>query len=150
MSVNRSGLYVGLMVLAAAVAGYMVSRQLAQGAPALVSGTALPPRPVASFLLKDHLGANFGNDRLKGSPRLSADETRPWGGSHPPGVAYVYATDRKAERPIAHLNGVTGILQVDGYSGYKVLSRQNDVQLAFCWSNVRRKFYELPHPVPRR
>lgn len=70
MSVNRSGLYVGLMVLAAAVAGYMVSRQLAQGAPALVSGTALPPRPVASFMLTDHLGAGFGNDRLKGGPSL--------------------------------------------------------------------------------
>jgi hypothetical protein len=65
--------------------------------------------------------------RLKSSGRLFADETtvpvldpgrgrtktgqlwayaaddRPWGGSDPPGVAYVYAPDRKAERPIAHL-----------------------------------------------
>jgi transposase len=64
-------------------------------------------------------------DRLKDSPKLFADETtapmldpgrgltktgqlfayarddRPWGGSDPPGVAYVYAADRKAERPIA-------------------------------------------------
>lgn len=111
-------------------------------------------------------------DRLKASLRLFADETtapvldpgrgrtktgqlfayarddRPWGGSDPPGVAYVYAADRKAERPIAHLKGFTGILQVDGYGGYKVLARQTNVQLAFCWSHVRRKFYELATPGP--
>src|SRR3954447_12797792 len=35
------------------------------------------------------------------SPRgkVTADD-RPWGGSDPPSVAYVYAPDRKAERPI--------------------------------------------------
>jgi transposase len=32
-----------------------------------------------------------------------AADDRPWGGSDPPGVAYVYAPDRKAERPIANL-----------------------------------------------
>jgi hypothetical protein len=41
-----------------------------------------------------------------------------------------------------------GILQVDGYGGYKVLARRNAVQLAFCWSHVRRKFYELATPGP--
>jgi transposase len=111
-------------------------------------------------------------DKLKASPKLFADETtapvldpgrgrtktgqlfayarddRPWGGSDLPGVAYVYAPDRKAERPIAHLNGFTGILQVDGYGGYRVLAKRNDVQLAFCWSHVRRKFYELATPGP--
>lgn len=111
-------------------------------------------------------------DKLKASSKLFADETtapvldpgrgrtktgqlfayarddRPWGSSDPPGVAYVYAPDRKAERPIAHLAGFTGILQVDGYGGYRVLARRNDVQLAFCWSHVRRKFYELATPGP--
>jgi protein SCO1 len=72
MSVNRSAIYVGLMVLAAAVAGYMVSRQLARSeAPALQSGTAYPaPRPVAPFALTDHLGVPFGNSRLAGHPTL--------------------------------------------------------------------------------
>src|SRR3954452_1540218 len=72
-----------------------------------------------------------------------ARDDRPWGGTDPPGVAYVYAPDRRAERPIAHLSGFTGVLQVDGYAGYRVLSKRNDVQLAFCWSHVRRRFYEL-------
>jgi transposase len=111
-------------------------------------------------------------DRLKTSARLFADETtapvldpgrgrtktgqlfayarddRPWGGTDPPGVAYVYAPDRKAERPIGHLAGFRGILQVDGYGGYKVLAERGEVRLAFCWSHVRRRFYELAQAGP--
>jgi transposase len=105
-------------------------------------------------------------DRLRASSKLFADETtapvldpgrrtktgqlfayarddRPWGGPDPPIVAYVYAPDRKAARPIAHLAGFRGILQVDGYGGYKALAEKGEVQLAFCWSHVRRRFYEL-------
>src|ERR1700681_2216693 len=41
------------------------------------------------------------------------------------------------------LAGFSGVLQVDGYSGYKVLAERGNVQLAFCWSHVRRHFYEL-------
>jgi len=109
---------------------------------------------------------------LKGSAKLFADETtapvldpgrgrtktgqlwayarddRSWGGSDPPGVAYVYSPDRKAERPIAHLAGFKGVLQVDGYAGYRALSERGDVQLAFCWSHVRRRFYELAASGP--
>jgi len=105
--------------------------------------------------------------QLKTSPRLFADETtapvldpgrgqtktgqlfayarddRPWGGTDPPGVAYVYAPDRKAARPITHLSGFAGVLQVDGYSGYRALAAGNQVTLAFCWAHVRRRFYEL-------
>ena len=82
-----------------------------------------------------------------------ARDDRPWGGTDPPGVAYVYAPDRKAERPIAHLAGFRGILQVDGYGGYKVLAEASskgggDVRLAFCWSHVRRRFYELASAGP--
>ena len=110
--------------------------------------------------------------RLKSSAKLFADETtapvldpgrgktktgqlwayarddRPWGGTDPPGVAYVYAPDRKAERPIAHLAGFAGTLQVDGYVGYRVLAERGDVQLAFCWAHVRRRFYELAAAGP--
>ena len=52
-----------------------------------------------------------------------ARDDRPWGGTDPPGVAYVYAPDRKAERPIAHLAGFKGVLQVDGYGGYRGAGR---------------------------
>ena len=110
--------------------------------------------------------------RLKESTKLFADETtapvldpgrgrtktgqlwayarddRPWGSADPPGVAYVYAPDRKAERPIAHLAGFTGTLQVDGYGGYRTLAERGDVRLAFCWAHVRRRFYELAAAGP--
>jgi len=122
-------------------------------------------RPVHEHLLKT----------LRASSKLFADETtapvldpgrgrtktgqlwayarddRPWGGSDPPAVAYVYAPDRKAERPMAHLAGFKGVLQVDGYGGYRPLAEQGQVRLAFCWAHVRRKFYELavagPAPI---
>jgi transposase len=111
-------------------------------------------------------------DKLKERPKLFADETtvpvldpgrgrtktgqlwayaaddRPWGGSDPPGAVYVYAPDRKAERPITHLNGFKGVLQVDGYAGYRRLAERGDVQLAFCWVHVRRNFYKLATPGP--
>ena len=94
-------------------------------------------------------------EKLKASPKLFADETtapvldpgrgrtktgqlwayarddRPWQGGDPPDVAYVYAPDRKAEQPSAHLEGFHGILQVDGYGGYRVLADKSDVTLAF-------------------
>jgi transposase len=118
--------------------------------------------------LRDHV-----LERLRRSERLFADETtapvldpgrgrtktgqlwayarddRPWSGSDPPMVAYVYAADRKAERPDAHLGDFAGILQVDGYGGYAALARRRQqIQLAFCWAHVRRKFYELADSSP--
>ena len=53
-----------------------------------------------------------------------ARDDRPWGGADPPAVAYVYAPDRKASQPIAHLAGFNGVLQVDGYAGYRALAEQ--------------------------
>jgi transposase len=77
-----------------------------------------------------------------------ARDDRPWGGADPPAVAYVYAPDRKAERPIAHLAGFKGLLQVDGYAGYRALAEKGGVRLAFCWAHVRRRFYELAAAGP--
>ena len=111
-------------------------------------------------------------EQLKTSSKLFADETtapvldpgrgktktgqlwayarddRPWQGADPPSVAYVYAPDRKGERPMAHLSGFVGVLQVDGYSGYRAIGAGNSVSLAFCWSHVRRRFYELAAAGP--
>jgi transposase len=124
----------------------------------------------AAFLLRPVHERLLG--MLKSSTKLFADETpaqvldpgrgrtktgqlwayarddRPWGGGDPPGVVYLYAPDRKAERPIAHLAGFKGVLQVDGYAGYRVLAERGDVELAFCWSHVRRRFYELAAAGP--
>ncbi len=72
-----------------------------------------------------------------------ARDDRPWGGAIHRLAVYVYAPNRKAEQPIAHLAGFKGVLQVDGYAGYRPLAEKGDVLLAFCWTHVRRRFYEL-------
>jgi transposase len=79
----------------------------------------------------------------KGQLWAYARDDRPWGGSDPPAVAYVYAPDRTYARPGQHLAGFKGILQVDGYGAYSELAAAGAVELAFCWAHVRRKFYEL-------
>jgi protein SCO1/2 len=71
MSRSRTFLYFGLMILAAAAAGYMVARQLQDDSPGLAAGTRLPqPRPVAEFSLQDHKGSAFGTRQLQGQPSL--------------------------------------------------------------------------------
>jgi len=87
----------------------------------------------------------------KGQLWAYARDERPWLGTGPPGVAYVYAPDRKHARPAEHLAGFSGTLQVDGYGAYAELADAGGVELAFCWSHVRRYFYELqvnsPAPI---
>ena len=72
---------------------------------------------------------------------------RPWGGTDPPAVAYSYAPGRGAKHAVKLLGGFTGVLQVDGYSAYKQLTASSriggPVTLAYCWSHLRRKFYEV-------
>jgi hypothetical protein len=75
-----------------------------------------------------------------------AIDDRPWKGSTPPAAVYLYAEDRKGEHPAAHLAEFQGVLQVDGYAGFKSLlaGRPPDqIKLAFCWAHCRRGFYEL-------
>jgi transposase len=75
-----------------------------------------------------------------------AVDDRPWKGSTPPAVVFLYAEDRKGEHPATHLAEFTGILQVDGYSGFKRLLESRPpgaVRLAFCWAHCRRRFYEI-------
>jgi transposase len=110
-------------------------------------------------------------EHLKRSPKLFMDETRapvldpgrgrtktgylwavarddrPWAGTDPPAVAYLYAPGRGAEHAIRPLAGFSGVLQVDGYTAYKALADPardgGPLTLAYCWSHVRRRFYEI-------
>jgi transposase len=75
-----------------------------------------------------------------------AVDDRPWQGGTLPAVAYVYSSNRRAEYPGAHLAGFRGMLQVDGYGGFKALQRDRDdgaVVLAFCWAHLRRRFFDI-------
>ena len=51
-----------------------------------------------------------------------AVDDRPWFGPSHPAAAYVYSEDRKGIRPAGHLASFQGVLQVDGYAGFKRLA----------------------------
>jgi hypothetical protein len=76
-----------------------------------------------------------------------ARDDRPWGGKDPPAVVYTYAPGRGHQHGHALLGGYRGILQCDGYAAYKKLANpacgHDSPVLAFCWSPVRRGFYDL-------
>jgi len=113
---------------------------------------ALHERLCKNVFASDHLFADDtpipvldpGRGRTKtGRLWVYAREQRPWSGPEPPAAVYLYAPDRKAERPASHLEGFKGVLHVDGYAGFERLAINSDVVLAACWAHARRKFYEV-------
>jgi len=75
-----------------------------------------------------------------------AVDDRPWRGPTDPAVAYIYAEDRKNARPAEHLARFAGVLQVDGYGGFKRLACDRadmSIRLAFCWAHMRRDFFQF-------
>jgi transposase len=76
-----------------------------------------------------------------------ARDDRPWGGKDPPAVVYTYAPGRGHKHGLALLGDFRGILQVDGYPAYQKLAdpagKAGPSALAFCWSHVRRGFYDV-------
>ncbi|MFW5833637.1 MAG: IS66 family transposase [Pseudomonadota bacterium] len=89
-------------------------------------------------------------------------DDRPWNGPDPPVVAYLFSPDRKGEHPRAHLQGFTGILQADAYSGFAKLYEAMPgmtprIREAACRvggvvtdpAPHRPGRADFPHPVPR-
>ena len=76
-----------------------------------------------------------------------AIDDRPWRGPGPPAVVYLFAEDRKGQHVHEHLEGFSGVLQVDGYAGYHGLTRPDRpggaITLAFCLAHARRQFFEV-------
>jgi hypothetical protein len=113
---------------------------------------ALHERLCKNVFASDHLFADDtpipvldpGRGRTKtGRLWVYAREQRPWSGPEPPAAVYLFAPDRKAERPVTHLANFKGVLHVDGYVGFERLTGNGDIVLAACWAHTRRKFYEV-------
>ena len=113
---------------------------------------ALHDRLCKNIFASDHLFADDtpvpvldpGRGRTKtGRLWVYAREQRGWSGPAPPAAVYIFAPDRKAERPAAHLERFKGVLHVDGYAGFEQLTTRGDVVLAACWAHTRRRFYEV-------
>lgn len=113
---------------------------------------ALHEKLCADVFASDHLFADDtpvpvldpGRGKTKtGRLWVYAREQRGWNGPAPPAAVYLFAPDRKAERPIAHLQHFKGVLHVDGYAGFERVAARPDVMLAACWAHTRRKFYDV-------
>ena len=88
-----------------------------------------------------------GRGRTKtGRLWVYARDDRPWGGSDPPAAVYFYSPDRRAERPVAHLEQFRACCRSMGYPGFEQLVPKGIV-LAACWAHTRRKFYEVHQAI---
>jgi transposase len=75
-----------------------------------------------------------------------ARDDRPWGGTDPPAIAYSYAPGRGAVHALKLLDHYRGIVQCDGYAAYKTIADAAPgaaITLAFCWSHLRRHFFDI-------
>ncbi|MBV9417304.1 MAG: IS66 family transposase [Solirubrobacterales bacterium] len=81
-----------------------------------------------------------------------ARDDRPWQGGAPPAVVYSYAPGRRSDYALALLKCYTGVLQTDGYAGYRALADPKraggPATLAFCWAHWRRQFFDLAKSPP--
>jgi hypothetical protein len=82
-----------------------------------------------------------------------ARDDRPWQGGAPPAVVYSYTPGRRGDYALALLKGYSGVLQTDGYAGYRALAdpkRDADQRRSPCvgrigvgssstWRNRRRR-----------
>ena len=71
-----------------------------------------------------------------------ARDDRPFNGTDPPAVVYTYAPGRGGEHLENLLGNYRGIVQCDGYAPYKKLPA-NRIVVAFCWSHLRRQFFDI-------
>ena len=76
-----------------------------------------------------------------------ARDERAWCGADPPGVVYRYAPSRGGAHGEKLLEGFSGTVQVDDYSGYNRLRRSEraggPLTLAACWVHARRGLKEV-------
>lgn len=104
------------------------------------------------LLQQPHLHADETTLQVLNEPGRTAEQkSYMWlfrtGRGSPPIVLYDYQTTRASKHPVRFLEGFSGTLQVDGYSGYNQL--QPKVRLAGCWAHARRKFTEVLDALPK-
>ena len=84
---------------------------------------------------------------LKEKDRKASSKSYMWvfGGGNPDKFCYIYnySKSRSHEVPLEVLDGFTGYLHCDDYSGYDALSNKTEVSLVACWYHARRKFIDV-------
>ena len=72
---------------------------------------------------------------------------RTGGDTEQPIVLYEYSPNRKPKNAEAFLDGFTGWLHADGYTGYHSLPER--IRVVGCWAHARRKFVEAVCALPK-
>lgn len=70
-----------------------------------------------------------------------------WDAEHPI-VLYEYSPNRKPRNAETFLEGFTGRLHADGYTGYHSLPER--IRVVGCWAHARRKFDEAVKSLPKQ
>ena len=65
-----------------------------------------------------------------------------------PSVLFEYDPSRAGSVPVRLLEGFSGILQADGYSGYSQVCKESGLTRIGCWDHARRKFIEATQATP--
>ena len=73
---------------------------------------------------------------------------RTGGDAEHPIVLYEYSPNRKPKNAEVFLEGFTGWLHADGYTGYHSLPER--IRVVGCWAHARRKFDEAVKSLPRQ
>lgn len=63
-------------------------------------------------------------------------------------VAYRFSADRSGHTPIKVLDDSTGVLQVDGFTGYNHVTTPDKRDRAGCWARARRKYFGALESAP--
>lgn len=63
-------------------------------------------------------------------------------------VAYRFSADRSGQTPIKVLGDSTGVLQVDGFTGYNQVTTPDKRERAGCWAHARRKYFGALDSAP--
>lgn len=64
-------------------------------------------------------------------------------------VAYRFSPTRSGHTPIEVLGDSTGVLQVDGFTGYNKVTTPEKRDRAGCWAHARRKFFAALETSPK-
>jgi transposase len=89
--------------------------------------------------------------QVKGNGKVK--KARLWvyvrGGPGPALTIFDFSIDRSKKRPLLFLEGYSGYVHADAYSGYDELFRKEDVIEVGCWGHGRRKFDEATSSRPK-
>jgi transposase len=121
-----------------------------------VGGAAVAIEPLVDALAKDLMTSAYlhaddtpidvlapGNGKTKTAYFwVYARDERIFGGDRPPAVLFHYAINKTAAQPLEHLKTFSGVLHVDGYTGFNRVFETGRVRPQACWAHSRRDFID--------